>query len=71
MRGLDLVYTALNLPFVIWMMRSFIDEIPIELEEAARVDGDSQAERAVADRTAACSARARCHGVLCCHQHVQ
>jgi multiple sugar transport system permease protein len=40
--GLALVYTALNLPFVIWMMRSFFDEIPVELEEAAMVDGDSR-----------------------------
>jgi multiple sugar transport system permease protein len=40
--GLSLVYTALNLPFVIWMMRSFFNEIPIELEEAAMVDGDSR-----------------------------
>ncbi len=40
--GLELVYTALNLPFVIWMMRSFFDEIPVELEEAAMVDGDSR-----------------------------
>ncbi len=40
--GLILVYTALNLPFVIWMMRSFFQEIPVELEEAARVDGDSR-----------------------------
>jgi len=40
--GLTLVYTALNLPFVIWMMRSFFNEIPVELEEAAMVDGDSR-----------------------------
>jgi multiple sugar transport system permease protein len=37
--GLILVYTAMNLPFVVWMMRSFIREIPIDLEEAAMVDG--------------------------------
>src|SRR6267154_3597534 len=33
--GLGLVYTAFNLPFVIWMMRGFFEEIPAELEEAA------------------------------------
>ena len=37
--GLILVYTAMNLPFVVWMMRSFFQEIPIDLEEAAMVDG--------------------------------
>ncbi len=37
--GLILVYTAFNLPFVAWMMRSFFLEIPMDLEEAAMVDG--------------------------------
>ena len=37
--GLTLVYTAFNLPFVAWMMRSFFQEIPVDLEEAAMVDG--------------------------------
>ncbi len=40
--GLILVYTAFNLPFVAWMMRSFFLEIPIDLEEAAMVDGASR-----------------------------
>jgi multiple sugar transport system permease protein len=40
--GLILVYTAFNLPFVVWMMRSFFQEIPIDLEEAAMVDGASR-----------------------------
>ncbi len=40
--GLVLVYTAFNLPFVVWMMRSFFYEIPIDLEEAAMVDGASR-----------------------------
>ncbi|HEV2915178.1 MAG TPA: carbohydrate ABC transporter permease [Pyrinomonadaceae bacterium] len=40
--SLIIVYTALNLPFVVWMMRGFFQEIPRELEEAARVDGDSR-----------------------------
>ena len=33
------VYVAFNLPFVIWMMRGYIEDIPIELEESAMVDG--------------------------------
>ena len=37
--GMVLLYTAFNLPYVIWMMRGYIEDIPIELEEAALVDG--------------------------------
>jgi len=40
--ALVIVYTALNLPFVVWMMRGFFRELPKELEEAAMVDGDSR-----------------------------
>jgi multiple sugar transport system permease protein len=40
--GLILVYTAFNLPFVALMMRSFFQEIPVDLEEAAMVDGASR-----------------------------
>ncbi len=37
--GLALAYTAFLLPIFIWMMKGFFDAIPIELEEAARIDG--------------------------------
>jgi len=37
--GLILFYTALNLPFAIWLLIGFIRQIPVELEEAAIVDG--------------------------------
>lgn len=37
--GMILLYAAMNLPLVIWMMRSFLAEIPSELIEAAQVDG--------------------------------
>ncbi len=40
-RGLILLYTAFQLPFVVWMMKGFFDEIPKEVEESARVDGCS------------------------------
>ncbi|HKP11967.1 MAG TPA: carbohydrate ABC transporter permease [Blastocatellia bacterium] len=40
--ALVIVYTAFNLPFVVWMMRGFFQELPRELEEAAMVDGDSR-----------------------------
>jgi len=38
-KGLVLFYTALNLPFTIWLLIGFIKQVPIELEEAAVVDG--------------------------------
>jgi multiple sugar transport system permease protein len=38
-QGLILLYTAFSLPYVIWMMRGYIEEIPVELEESALVDG--------------------------------
>jgi len=37
--GLILLYTAFALPYVIWMMRGYIEDIPLELEESALVDG--------------------------------
>jgi len=40
--GLILAYTAFTLPFSIWMIRSFIEEVPAELEGAAMVHGMSQ-----------------------------
>ena len=37
--GMILLYTAFNLPYVIWMMRGYIQDIPRSLEESALVDG--------------------------------
>jgi multiple sugar transport system permease protein len=37
--GLIILYTAFNLSFAVWVLKGFIDEIPIEYEEAALVDG--------------------------------
>ena len=37
-----IAYTAFNLPFVTWMMKSYFQELPVELEEAAIVDGDTR-----------------------------
>ena len=36
------IYSLFNLPFAIWMLKGFLDEIPIELEDAALVDGASR-----------------------------
>jgi multiple sugar transport system permease protein len=38
---LILLYMFSNLAFVVWMMRSFFDDVPVEIDEAARVDGCS------------------------------
>jgi sorbitol/mannitol transport system permease protein len=37
-----ILYTAMNLPLAIWMIRSFMLEVPGELLEAARLDGASR-----------------------------
>jgi len=37
--GLVLLYVAVNLPFTIWLLYGFVMQIPLELEEAATVDG--------------------------------
>lgn len=40
-QALIVVYLTFNLPYTIWMMRSFFKEIPREIEESALVDGAS------------------------------
>jgi multiple sugar transport system permease protein len=37
--GLILLYVAFNLPYVVWMMRGYFEDVPIELEESALIDG--------------------------------
>lgn len=39
---LILAYLTFNVPFAAWMLRSFFEEIPMELEDAAMVDGASR-----------------------------
>ena len=39
--GIIMLYTAFNLPFTIWMMKSFFDELALDVEDAARIDGSS------------------------------
>ena len=40
--GLVLVYTTFALPFCVWMLRNYFLSIPVELDDAARVDGASR-----------------------------
>ena len=37
--GMILLYTAVNLSLAVWLLKGFIDEIPMEYEEAALIDG--------------------------------
>lgn len=40
--GLGLVYSVEFLPISVWLMKSYVDTIPVELDEAAAVDGSSR-----------------------------
>ena len=40
--GLIILYATFSLPFVIWMMRGYFRDVPVEVEESALVDGASR-----------------------------
>ncbi len=40
--GIIALYTAFNLPFSIWMVKSFFDDLDRDIEDAARMDGSSE-----------------------------
>lgn len=40
--GLIAIYVAITLPFSTWMLKSFVDDVPREVEEAAMIDGMSR-----------------------------
>jgi ABC-type glycerol-3-phosphate transport system permease component len=39
--GLVFLYTGMQLPFVVWMLKGYFEDIPRQLEESALVDGDT------------------------------
>ncbi|MEZ4870375.1 MAG: carbohydrate ABC transporter permease [Caldilineaceae bacterium] len=39
--GMIIIYTGMNVPLVVWMVRSFMLDVPFEVIEAARIDGVS------------------------------
>ncbi len=41
-RGLVIAYCVTSIPFSVWILKGYYDTIPIDLEEAARIDGCSQ-----------------------------
>jgi multiple sugar transport system permease protein len=40
--GLTVVYVALSLPLAVWILATFFTELPVDVEEAAQVDGFSR-----------------------------
>lgn len=44
LNGLTLIYIVWSLPFVLWMMHGYVKSIPLELEEAAVMDGASRSQ---------------------------
>ena len=42
LEGLIIIYGAVTFPFVVWLMRSFFQDVPREISEAAIVDGCTQ-----------------------------
>ena len=40
--GIMLLYTAFNIPFSVWLVKSFFDELNPEIEDAARMDGATE-----------------------------
>ena len=42
--GLVLAYTAFCLPFSLWMLRTFFQSIPLDIEQAAMVDGANRVQ---------------------------
>ena len=40
--GIILLYTAFNIPFSVWLIKSFFDELNPEIEDAARMDGSTE-----------------------------
>ena len=42
--GLTLVYVVWDLPFVLWMLHGYVRSIPVEIEEAATIDGATRGQ---------------------------
>ena len=69
--GLTLVYVATVLPFTIWTLRGFVNGVPVELEEAAMIDGCTRVRRVLEDHLSAARARPRRHRRLRLHPGVE
>ena len=60
LQGVILFFVASALPFCIWLMKNFLDSIPVDLEEAAWIDGASTLQDALSRALADCSAGSCC-----------
>jgi ABC-type sulfate transport system permease subunit len=69
--GLVLVYGVITFPFVVWLMKSFFDEVPRELDEAAIVDGSSNWGAFVKGRVALGERRVSQHCAVCLHPELE
>ena len=69
--GLVLIYAAFNVPFTIWMMKGFVDEVPSEYEDAAMLDGYTRLQAFWKRHAAAARARHRRDGGLRAHLLVE
>ena len=56
--SLVLTYLTFGLPLAIWLLKGFYDNIPIQLEQAARIDGATRLQAFLLDRHAALDRRA-------------
>lgn len=65
MPGLIFAYTTFNLPFALWMMMAFFADVPVAIEEAARVDGYSKFKTFLFISIPAASPGLAATGVLC------
>ena len=59
--SLILAYITVTLPVAIWMLRGFMARLPVELDEAAAIDGCGPLRTFFADHRAALPARHRGH----------
>ena len=69
--GLSLTYLIFVLPFTIWTLRGFVSGVPLELEEAARVDGASRFGAFMRVTLAARRTGPRGHGDLRLHPRLE
>ena len=62
--GLSLIYGIVTLPFAFWLMKTFFDEVPQEIEEAALVEAAAWFPRVLEDHAADGEGGARQHHAL-------
>ena len=66
-----LIAQTITIPLSVWLLKSFFDDVPIDIEEAAQVDGASLASGADVDHAAAGLARHHRHVDVCLRLHLE